>query len=266
MNQDQVKDRLLKLEPDIPDFSVIFSGKQSKKVNGLYYPESHEIIIHNQNFANDNDLLYTAIHEFAHHVHFSRATIPITSRPHTIEFRSIFHELLDKAEQAGIYTSIFDRHPDFQGLTRKIREQFLAENGKLMKELGRLLVEAESLCREHRARFEDYIERVLLIDRRQASGAMKVFSNDVDPRIGFDNMKTVASIRDSQTRAEAQQALLDGKSPDSVRAAYTSKRKEKEQDPAQALLAERDRIHKAIESMQERLRQIEDRIDEMRSL
>lgn len=266
MNQDQVKSRLLQIESEVPDFTVIFSGKQSKKVHGLYYPESREIIIHNRNFAADNELMYTAIHEFAHHVHFSRAAIPVSNRPHTIEFRSIFHELLEKAERLGIYRSIFDDHPDFQALTRRIRDQFLAENGKIMKELGRLLVDAESLCREHRARFEDYIERVLLLDRRQASGAMKVFSNDVDPRIGFDNMKTVASIRDADRRNEAQQALLDGKSPDSVRAAYSVPQRRQESDPSQALLAERDRLSRSIESMQERLRQIEEKIDEMRSL
>lgn len=266
MNQDQVKQRLQQIEPDTPEFSVVFSGKQSKKAHGLYYPDTKEIILHNKNFANDNELMYTAIHEFAHHVHFSRATIPVTSRPHTIEFRSIFHELLQKAERTGAYESIFDRHPDFKGLTEKIRDQFLAENGKLMKELGRLLVQAESLCREHHARFEDYIERVLRMDRRQASGAMKVFANDVDPRIGFDNMKTVASIRDSDRRSQAETALLEGTSPDQVRAAYATAKKKEQDDPAQALLAERDRIARAIESMQERLREIEDRIDDLRSL
>ena len=266
MNQDQVKKRLLRIEPDIPEFSVTFSGKQSKKAHGLYYPETKEIILHNKNFVNDNELMYTAIHEFAHHVHFNRATIPVTSRPHTIEFRSIFHELLQKAEKAGAYESIFDRHPDFTGLTEKIRDQFLAENGKLMKELGRLLVQAESLCREHHARFEDYIERVLRIDRRQASGAMKVFANDVDPRIGFDNMKTVASIRDTDRRSQAETALLEGTSPDQVRATYAASKKKVQDDPAQALLAERDRISRAIESMQERLREVEDRIDDLRSL
>ena len=64
MNQDQVKERLLQLEQVKTDFMVTFSGKNSKKVDGLYYPDKREIIIHNQNFVDDNQLMYTAIHEF----------------------------------------------------------------------------------------------------------------------------------------------------------------------------------------------------------
>jgi Zn-dependent peptidase ImmA (M78 family) len=66
MNQDQVKEKLLKLHDCTEDFIVIFSGKKSKKVNGLYKPDKREIIIHNRNLDNDNLLLYTAIHELAH--------------------------------------------------------------------------------------------------------------------------------------------------------------------------------------------------------
>ena len=70
MNQDQTKALLLQLEPQAPAFELIFSGKSSKKVNGLYKPETREILLHNKNFASDEELIYTAIHEFAHHLHF----------------------------------------------------------------------------------------------------------------------------------------------------------------------------------------------------
>ena len=266
MNQDQVKDRLQKLRTDVPDFSVIFSGKQSKKVHGLYYPDRAEIILHNRNFENDNELMYTAIHEFAHHVHFSTSPVPVSNRPHTTAFRSIFHELLEQAEQIGLYTSIFESHPDFVSLTQTIRSDFLGRNGAIMKELGGLLVKAETLCREHRARFEDYIERVLLIDRRAASSAIRVFSADVDPRIGFDNMKSVASIRDADTRKKAEEDLLGGKSPDRVRAAYTPVGSKSSEDPVEQLFREKERLQRTIDGLKDKLQTIEDRIDSMRSL
>ena len=83
MNQDQVKEKLLAIEDAPLEFSVIFSGKRSKKVNGLYKPDTREILIHNKNFQGgsggekaqgatataDNLLIYTAIHEYAHHLH-----------------------------------------------------------------------------------------------------------------------------------------------------------------------------------------------------
>ena len=61
MNNDEIKERLLKLEETSIDFTVTMSGKESPKVNGLYKPETHEIILHNKNFKSDNQLIYTAI-------------------------------------------------------------------------------------------------------------------------------------------------------------------------------------------------------------
>ena len=56
MNQDRVKEILLETADTELEFSVVFTGKSSKKVNGLYKPDTHEIILHNKNFANDNEL------------------------------------------------------------------------------------------------------------------------------------------------------------------------------------------------------------------
>ena len=67
MNQDRVKEILLETADTELEFSVVFTGKSSKKVNGLYKPDTHEIILHNKNFANDNELIYTAVHEYTHH-------------------------------------------------------------------------------------------------------------------------------------------------------------------------------------------------------
>ena len=68
MNNEQVARALLSVRKTAEPFAVVMSGKKSGKVNGLYKPESREIIIHNKNFALDDELLYTAIHEYAHHI------------------------------------------------------------------------------------------------------------------------------------------------------------------------------------------------------
>ncbi|MDP3178270.1 MAG: hypothetical protein Q8M76_10235, partial [Spirochaetaceae bacterium] len=62
MNQDQVKRILLQVEDCRTEFSLVFSGKESAIVNGLYKPGSREIIIHNRNFDSDDQLVYTALH------------------------------------------------------------------------------------------------------------------------------------------------------------------------------------------------------------
>ena len=41
MNQDQVKEILLQIEESELEFSVTFTGKASKKVNGLYKSDTH---------------------------------------------------------------------------------------------------------------------------------------------------------------------------------------------------------------------------------
>ena len=68
MNQDQIKAMLLDIEESQLEFSVILTGKESKRVNGLYKPDTCEILLHNRNFTSDNQLIYTAIHEYAHHL------------------------------------------------------------------------------------------------------------------------------------------------------------------------------------------------------
>ena len=64
MTNEEIKNKLTKLYDCKEDFTVTMSGKASSRVNGLYKPLTHEIILHNKNFKNDNQLMYTAVHEF----------------------------------------------------------------------------------------------------------------------------------------------------------------------------------------------------------
>jgi hypothetical protein len=261
VNQDQVKQQLLQLEEEIEDFSLIFSGKSSKKANGVYYPDTREIIIHNRNFKDDNALIYTAIHEFAHHVHFTRSSVPIGSKAHTMEFRRQLHELLERAEEKGIYRNVFQTSPDFQALTYRIRRDFLSPNGQLMKDFGSVLMEAEELCQQHNARFEDYVERVLSMDYRVARTLMKMHTLDVNPQIGYENMRTVANISNPDTRQQAEEAFAEGKSPDYVKTMVKGDKQQEQEDPQKELMKEKRRIERTINSLQEKLREIEDRLE-----
>jgi hypothetical protein len=263
MNQEQVKKELLKLEPDTEEFTVIFTGKKSRKVNGLYKSDIREILLHNKNFADDNDLMYTAIHEFAHHLHFTRSPVPVSNRAHQTAFWSIFHTLLGKAEEMGIYHSVFTADKEFKALTKKIKEEFLARNGKLMKEFGALLTQAEELCKKNNLRFDDYVDRVLGLHRNAARVLVQMNALDVDASIGFENMKTVVSLKNEEDRQGAQAAFLAGKSPDMVKAEFGSKPKAKE--PSEQLRLEKRRIEKTIASLTLRLEEIDNRLEKMES-
>jgi len=255
MTQDQVKETLLAIEDAPQEFAVIFSGKKSKKVNGLYKPDSREIIIHNRNFADDNLLLYTAIHEYAHHLHACARGGHLSPRAHTAEFWAILHGLLEKAETKEIYRDVFSGSKELETLTQTIREKYLTENGNLVKELGQLLLRAHELCSAIGGRYEDYVDRVLRIPRQAASLAVRMHQYNLNPQTGADNMRFLAGISNEEKRAAAETALLAGKSPDTVKIA--ARQKPQEEDPRIRLEKEKLRLERTIASLTKRLEEVQ---------
>ncbi len=262
MNQDEVKEILLSVEKSASSFSVVFSGKKSAKVNGLYKPSTKEILLHNKNFENDNQLIYTAIHEYAHHLICEASGGELYGRHHTVAFWARFHGLLKKAEDAGLYSIGIDSSPDLAALTAEIKEKCLAANGKLMRELGTLLGKARTLCAEAGVRYEDYIDRVLRIPRTTARGAERVAALSIDPAMGYDAMKIVAAQRSSEKRAEAGRLIAEGESPDSVKKALTQGKNEKA-SPREKLIKEKESLEKGIARMTTRLEHIEQALASM---
>ena len=258
MNSDQIKSLLLQVEPCDEYFSVVLSGKESKKVNGLYKPEEHEIVLHNKNFKNENLLIYTAIHEYAHHLHYCSPEPPKSSRAHTRRYWSIFHALLNKAEQKGIYVNIFEQDERFVELTRDIRSRFITPHGNLMQEFGKTLQRAQELCEETGARFEDYVDRVLQLDRREMKRMVQVSGSGLPAEIGYDNMKAVAQLKSAEEQQEALQALKSGYSQDMLKEEFSAARKNgAKENPREVLSKEKQRIMNTIEKLNRRLQEID---------
>ncbi|UTC55091.1 hypothetical protein [Treponema sp. OMZ 906] len=255
MNQDQVKEILLQIEESGLEFSVTFTGKASKKVNGLYKSDTHEILLHNKNFSVDNELLYTAIHEYTHH-RLCELDGTRSGRVHTQRFWSYFHRLLQKAEEKGLYKIAMEESPELLELTDTIRTTIMAEDGKLMKELGRLLSKARVLCKQAGVRYEDYIDRVLCLPRASAATIEKIHAFDVKPELGYEAMKVVANIANPDKRAAAEDLFLQKHSPAFVRDSVKSK--PQDEDPRRKLENEKRRIERTIVSLQARLSELED--------
>ena len=260
MNQDQVKEILLQIEESGLEFSVTFTGKASKKVNGLYKSDTHEILLHNKNFSVDNELLYTAIHEYTHH-RLCELDGTRSGRVHTQRFWSYFHRLLQKAEEKGLYKITMEESPELLELTDTIRTTIMAEDGKLMKELGRLLSKARVLCKQAGVRYEDYIDRVLCLPRASAATIEKIHAFDVKPELGYEAMKVVANIANPDKRAAAEDLFLQKHSPAFVRDSVKNKPQDK--DPRRKLENEKRRIERTIVSLQARLSELEDTLAKM---
>ncbi len=262
MNQDQLAEKLRTLA-DVPPFTLVFSGKKSKKVDGLYKPATQEILIHNKNMSGESDLIYTAIHELAHHVvSCQNGNITLSNRCHTAKFWATFHQLLKKAEEIGIYQNPFKSDQTFIQLTKRIKENFLQKNGTIMKDFAKVLNEARNMCIERHLSFEDYVDRELGMEKSTANTLLRIEKYDVTPTIGYDNMKTVAAMKDDQKREAAVHAFMEGESSDSVKTSIIRPvAKVEKVSPVDHLEAERIRIQKAIEGLQKKLQIVDKMIE-----
>ena len=164
MTNEEIKNKLTKLYDCKEDFTVTMSGKASSRVNGLYKPLTHEIILHNKNFKNDNQLMYTAVHEFTHHVLTTEKGVK-TTKAHSGAFWATFYDFLDKAIKEGFYTR--NRNSKTQELITQAKDiqKALVE---LQKQLGTVLNKLHEVCEEEGERVEDVIESDLQMSRNKA--------------------------------------------------------------------------------------------------
>lgn len=268
MENQRIKEILLDIAPTDLDFTVIQTGKESKRVNGLYASDTHEILLHNKNFKTENQLIYTAVHEYTHHLNAEEllnttgyANQPYNSKVHNQAFWARFNRLIRIAEEKGYYTLSIEDSPELKELTEKIRKEYLEANGKLMREFGKLLIQAHELCTKANIRYEDYLDRILQIPRNSAKDITRVASVDVNPSLGFDNMKMIAAIRKKDDRIEVEKDFAEGNSPAGVRQMMKQKSKEcKKEEPLQRLEREKNRLERTIQQLSKRLEFVEEAI------
>jgi len=265
MTNEKIKELLLDIEETSIDFSVVQTGKESKRVNGFYKPDTHEIFLHNLNFKSENELIYTAVHEYTHHKITEKKletdpTYVCNSKVHTQEFWAKFGSLIAIAEEKGYYSLGWEGNAELKELTEDIKANYLAKNGQLMQEFGKKLARAWELCKEANIRYEDYIDRVLCLPRSSEKEIRKIATVEVNPAIGFDNMKVVASVKKKDDRAAIEQQFVEGgKSPASVRELMKQKSAEsRKEDPKSRLEKEKNRLEKTIAQLTQRLEMVEE--------
>jgi len=224
MNQDQVKEKLLSLNIPCQDFTLIFSGKASAKVNGLYKPAQMLIVIHNKNFENDNHLMYTALHEFTHHIAYSRGLVSGRTS-HPVIFWALFHSLLKLAIEASIYVDPYLADETLKAKREEVLELMHQQN-ELNKKLGLAISEMDALSRERGARIEDFFDRHARIPRKQAENLVKA-QIDFD----LDDIKAAGSpmlideiVSQGEDMAKAADMASEGCSIQQIKAACRQKK------------------------------------------
>ncbi|MDR1231049.1 MAG: hypothetical protein LBK61_06585 [Spirochaetaceae bacterium] len=269
MNQEQVKEKLESVHKSPVDYTVIFSGKKSQRVNGLYRPMAREIIIHNKNFENEdgsqneNLLMFTAIHELAHHARTAE-TGDRGIRPHTREFWATFHNLLDTAKELGVY------RPEIDAGTQKLigeARDISVRIAELQRELGRVILAINESRKKNGLCVEDIIERGAQIGRQTAKLAVAAFLMG-DTGAGADMQAEAARQRTEAGQEAVIAAAHNGKSVAQAKKAAAPEEPKKLKKPAdktEELALEKRRVERTIESLERRLEEIRKQLDELES-
>jgi hypothetical protein len=259
MNQDQVKEKLLKLHDCGEDFTLIFSGKKSKKVNGLYKWDEHEIIIHNRNFHNDegineNLLFYTAMHELAHHIQYTEHKQK-SARAHTQLFYAILDDLVDIAEKKGIYKIPIDE--DTQKLIDEAKD-ISCKIAALQRKLGQVLQQLHETCEKKGIRYEDVAGRKAQIARKTEKKAKKAHALNLPAEISVDIQEAAIKERDEEKAAAIVHAGQKGKSIDQAQKAVA--KPVEQEDETVSLKKEKARLERTIASLKHRLEEVAEQL------
>ena len=264
MNPEQVKERLDKLHECSKPFTVVFSGKKSGSVNGLYKFDSGVIIINNRNFGadetGDNLMFYTAMHELAHHIHITEYGQK-GARCHTKLFHAILDDLADKAEELGFYRMRMPGNNELDGLIFQAKT-IIRSITRMYRELGVVLKKLNDVCAEG-ARFEDVVKRGIGITLETAKKAAIMARLDLPESIGFDIQEAIAGERDEDKRKAMAAAAQAGKSAAQVKCAGRAPtvRGNESNTETENLLLEKTRLEKNISELQKRLRDVMRRLN-----
>jgi hypothetical protein len=208
MDREAVRQKLIELYPAREAFIFEFSGKKSRRVNGTYYPALKKIVIHEKNFTSENQLMYTAIHELAHHV-VSTEYGERKARSHTKLFWATFHNLQEAAEKKGIY--VRDRPAAIKELAEKARK-IDRSIAKLQRELGIILSDLQELCAEAGERYEDVVEHDIGMARLTAKKAQEAASIFVEGELGQDAQALALRAGSAAKQAAVIEQAGEGKS------------------------------------------------------
>ena len=255
MTNEEIKTNLKKLFDCKEDFTVIQTGKKSNKVNGLYKPDSHEIFLHNKNFGTENELMYTAVHEFTHH--YLRTEKGDKGGRHNSLFWATFYDFLEKAISYGFY--VRTRSEETQKLIDEAKEIQKAIIDAQRK-LGETLSKIYESCDRNNERVEDVIEHDLQITRNKAKEYQKMRNSDTNS----DEMaKVINSAKDVMIKAAAQKAADEGKTVEQVKQIAKAKPVDDNLESPERLRREEKRLETTIERLNDRLVQVQETLRSM---
>ena len=154
LNEEQIKKMLIEIQEPCRDFSVFISKKKPRTRMGSY--SGGKITLFLPYFSNNNELIRTAIHEYAHHQWREGPA-------HGKTFYLKYFELLESADKKGFYSLNIESSRELKSFAEFITNNKLVQNRLIYKEYAWLLRIIYSICRNGNANFKYYITKYLEI-------------------------------------------------------------------------------------------------------
>lgn len=251
MNEQEIKAALLQLEHSEKPFSVLFTGKLSKKAGSRYSLNDSQIILHNRTFTAPEQLFAAAIREYARHLAGNSG--PAVYRVH-------HDRLIAKARQSGAITI---QTGGIQAQVDACRE-LLAEHAKLERTIGQKLAELQRTCKASGIDFDIVTDHELKIARKTRKRCME--AGELQQLELFDGITAdqQAAISKAQTTQRADVAEKVREAPTAAAAdAVTKAKPPADPDSPIVLQKEIKRIEKTIASLLDKKTHIEERLEAM---
>lgn len=255
MNNEQIKQLLISIEPVKSDFTVTLTGKESKKVNGFYKPDTHEIFLHNKNFKNENQLIYTAIHEYTHHLiqtEREEEQLPLSNgKEHNTYFWAKMDKLLEIAIEKGFY--VRNRSEKLKTAI-KAASELDCQIAKLQQELGKILTEIKKLSVEEGERFEDIITHDVGIKQSTAKNCITASTMPENIICGQDKQDVFIKAKNKPTQIKEKliKAVEENKSVEQLKAISNTNLNQKNTSNYDRLKKEKVRLEKTLSLLNQR--------------
>ena len=152
LNEEQIKKILIEIQEPRKDFSVVISKKYPKTRKGTY--TGRKIIIFLPHHRSNNELIHTAIHEYAHHQWQEGPA-------HGKTFYLKFFKLLELANKKGFYSLNIESSRELKYIANFINNNKLVQNKLIYKEYNWLLSLSYSICKNQNADIKYYIAKYL---------------------------------------------------------------------------------------------------------
>lgn len=262
MNNDQIKESLLKLYQTKEDFSVILTGKKSNAVHGFYKPAIKTIYLHNKNFKETTaGLFLTAIHEYAHHIHSVESPLPIGSKCHTQQFYNILEMLYKKAIELN-FVKDYRNDPEIKELSEKIKKDYIEKQNDLVISNAENFRNYFKICCD-RSIVDPFVfaENDLGITQKELKKIRKAIYSPVNHIREFGFEKTVFVETLSPGKKETAITLFEEKDLTSISSVKQMLNKTIEsQSEDEILTKERARLQKTIATLNKRLEEVENKL------